>query len=85
MNDVERNRRDGKRRNCNGEKSSVTESNIQNDCSLAKLSQFFLNLPPLPVERATRFDQPTNDIYTVKLSMLKASSLSSVLSAQGFK
>ena len=39
----------------------------------------------MPVERATRFDQATNDIYTVQLSMLKASSLSSLLSAQGFK
>ena len=60
LNDVERNRRDGKMQNCNGEKSSVTESNIQNDCSLAKLSQFFFKLTS-PTSRESDSFWSTNE------------------------
>ena len=43
LNDVELNRRDGKRRTRSGEKSSVIESNIENDYVPAKLSQVFFH------------------------------------------
>ena len=43
LKDVEQNRRDGKRRTCNSEKSSVIESNIENDYFPAKLSQVFFH------------------------------------------
>ena len=43
LNDVELNRRDGKRRTCSGEKSSVIESNIENDYFPVKLSQVFFH------------------------------------------
>ena len=85
LKDVERNRRDGKRRTYNSEKSSVIESNIEKSLLSGQVEpSVFSHLPPLPVERATRFDQPTNNIYTVQFFMLKAS-LSSFLSAQGSK